>query len=55
MKLAYKCIATKCRKDAVDGHAVCQFHLILEITLTAVVGMAGVWGFLWLILRIPYR
>lgn len=48
--LNFKCIVNGCHRNASPRHAICEFHLFVEITMTAFTGALVLWGLIWLAL-----
>lgn len=49
-QINFKCIVDSCNRNAAANHAICNYHLFVEITLTFLIGLAVVWGAIYAIL-----
>lgn len=47
--MSFKCIVPTCRRYAAESHAICQIHLLVEISATVLIGFALVGCFLYVI------
>jgi hypothetical protein len=50
--LPYPCIAKGCERDSYPRHAVCFRHLVIQISIVAGGGFAGVALFIWTVIRL---